>query len=121
MMDEISIVISFAEMISILLIYNILINDKLFYKIMIKFLAAITTSVIYAGAISYYGADQLISLVGVIFINAILVSKLEDKDTILTFIELIVSLIVVSVLELIATFGIHLIIGEAMKVNLIIF
>ena len=111
-MDEISIVISFAEMISILLIYNILINDKLFYKIMIKFLAAITTSVIYAGAISYYGADQLISLVGVIFINAILVSKLEDKDTILTFIELIVSLIVVSVLELIATFGIHLIIGE---------
>ena len=112
MMDEISIVISFAEMISILLIYNILINDKLFYKIMIKFLAAITTSVIYAGAISYYGADQLISLVGVIFINAILVSKLEDKDTILTFIELIVSLIVVSVLELIATFGIHLIIGE---------
>ena len=112
MMDEISIVISFAEMISILLIYNILINDKLFYKIMIKFLAAITTSVIYAGAISYYGADQLISLVGVIFINAILVSKVEDKDTILTFIELIVSLIVVSVLELIATFGIHLIIGE---------
>lgn len=111
-MDIMSAVISFIEMISIFFIYNILINENLFNRIWIKLVAAIITSLTYFIAVRWYSTDQLICLLGVLFVNSILISKIEDKDTILTFIELIVSFMLVSVFELVTTLIIHLILGD---------
>lgn len=111
-MDIISIVISFIEILSLLLIYNIIIRDDIFFRIKVKTILAIVTTTFYVVLVRVYNVDQLIILVGVLFLNAIIVSKLEKKDTLLTFIELVVSFLIVTVLELISTFIIHLIIGD---------
>ena len=111
-MNIMSIVISFIEIISIFLIYNILINSNLFNKVRIKVFLAIITSISYFVIVNWYHTDQVISLVGLFFLNSIVISKNENKDTITTFTELIVSFMVVSILELITTFGIHLILGD---------
>ena len=111
-MDIGSIIISFIEISSLLLIYNILIKDDISFKLRDKIIAAIITTSIYVILVRVYRVDQLIILVGVLFINAIFIGKLESKDTLLTFIELVVSFLIVTVFELISTFIIHLIIGE---------
>ncbi len=105
-------IISLVEILTGIFIYNILINNELFSRIKIKTLIAIITSVIYTFSVNVYKSDQLITLVGLLFLIAIMISKLEDKDTIITFIELLVCFIVVLVLELIATFIMHLILGN---------
>ena len=105
-------IISLVEILTGIFIYNILINNELFSRIKIKTLIAIITSVIYTFSVNVYKSDQLITLVGLLFLIAIMISKLEDKDTIITFIELLVCFIVVLVLELIATFITHLILGN---------
>lgn len=111
-MNMISGIISFIEILGGLLIYNIFINYKLFYKIDIKFILATITAFIYIILSGYYNSDPLVILVGLLFINSIIISKIEIKDNILTFIELIISFLILCVLELISTFVIHLIIGE---------
>ncbi|MDU3721828.1 GHKL domain-containing protein [Clostridium celatum] len=111
-MDTGMFIISLVEILTGIFIYNILINNELFSRIKIKTLIAIITSVIYTFSVNVYKSDQLITLVGLLFLIAIMISKLEDKDTIITFIELLVCFIVVLVLELIATFIMHLILGN---------
>lgn len=111
-MDIGSIIISFIEISSLLLIYNILIKDDISFKLRDRFIASIITTSIYVILVKVYRVDQLIILVGVLFINAIFIGKLESKDTLLTFIELVVSFLIVTVFELISTFIIHLIIGD---------
>ena len=83
-----SIVISLIEIISLLLIYNIIIKDDIFFEIKVKTIVSIITTCFYVVLVRVYNVDQLIILVGVLFLNAIIVSKLEKKDTLLTFIEL---------------------------------
>ena len=83
-------IISLVEILTGIFIYNILINNELFSRIKIKTLIAIITSVIYTFSVNVYKSDQLITLVGLLFLIAIMISKLEEKDTIITFIELLV-------------------------------
>ncbi|WP_133016489.1 sensor histidine kinase [Clostridium cuniculi] len=111
-MDVPSIVISLIEILTLLLIYNIIIRDDIFFKIKLKTIIAIITTVFYVLLVKVYNVDQLIILVGVLFLNAIIVSKLEKKDTLLTFIELVVSFLIVTVFELITMFIVHLIMGD---------
>ena len=107
-----SIVISLIEIISLLLIYNIIIKDDIFFEIKVKTIVSIITTCFYVVLVRVYNVDQLIILVGVLFLNAIIVSKLEKKDTLLTFIELVVSFLIVAVFELITMFIVHLIMGD---------
>lgn len=107
-----SIVISLIEIISLLLIYNIIIRDDIFFEIKVKTIVSIITTCFYVVLVRVYNVDQLIILVGVLFLNAIIVSKLEKKDTLLTFIELVVSFLIVAVFELITMFIVHLIMGD---------
>lgn len=74
-----SIVISLIEIISLLLIYNIIIKDDIFFEIKVKTIVSIITTCFYVVLVRVYNVDQLIILVGVLFLNAIIVSKLEKK------------------------------------------
>ena len=107
-----SIVISLIEIISLLLIYNIIIKDDIFFEIKVKTIVSIITTCFYVVLVRVYNVDQLIILVGVLFLNAIIISKLEKKDTLLTFIELVVSFLIVTVFELITMFIVYLIMGD---------
>ena len=107
-----SIVISLIEIISLLLIYNIIIRDDIFFEIKVKTIVSIITTCFYVVLVRVYNVDQLIILVGVLFLNAIIISKLEKKDTLLTFIELVVSFLIVTVFELITMFIVYLIMGD---------
>ena len=68
-----SIVISLIEIISLLLIYNIIIKDDIFFEIKVKTIVSIITTCFYVVLVRVYNVDQLIILVGVLFLNAIIV------------------------------------------------
>lgn len=104
--------ISFIEVLSILLIYNLLINGELFKNIKIYLIAAVITSVFYFVMAGLYSIESVVVLIGGMFINAILISNIEKKDTIIVLIEIIACSIIILIIELIVTFIIHLLLGE---------
>ncbi|MDO5779242.1 MAG: GHKL domain-containing protein [Clostridium sp.] len=107
-----SIIISFIEILSIFLIYNLLTNKYIFSRVHINILSGIFTSLLYYLLVYVYSVDQVIALIAGVFLIAILISKLDSKDTILAFTELIVSFIIVSIFELVGTFIIHIFVGD---------
>lgn len=111
-MDIARVMISFVEILGILLIYNILINNNLFNRLGVNIVSAFITSILYTSLVSIYKTDQIIALLGGLFLNAILISKFENKDTILILVEITISGLVILILELLTTFVIHLIIGD---------
>lgn len=111
-MDIISIGISFIEILAIFLIYNVLIYDNIFKEITKKIILSIATSSIYVLFIEVYDTDALIIFVGMLFLNSMIISKIEDKDTILTFIEFIVSALLMLGFELIISFIVYVTMGN---------
>ena len=111
-MNIISIGISFIEILAILLIYNILINNNVFKGISRIGILSIITSFIYSLFTIVYDTDTLIILIGVLFLNSIVISKFEEKDTIVTFIELVVSTLLVLGFELIISFIVYVTMGS---------
>ena len=93
-MEMMSLVISFIEMTSIFLIYNVLINGDIKKNICKKILLSVVISLIYFIFTNIYYADPLIILIGILFLNSMIISKQENKDTIVTYIEFIVSSII---------------------------
>ena len=110
-MDIISIGISFIEILAIFLIYNVLINGAIFKGIIKKIILSVVTIVIYSLFITLYDTDALIVFVGMLFLNSMIISKIEDKDTILTFIEFIVSALLMLGFELIISFIVYVTMG----------
>lgn len=110
-MEIVGIIISFIEILSMFLVYNILIRENIFDQIFKKVIFSIMTSILYSFLISVYSADSLTIFVGMIFLNSMIVTKVEKKDTIVTFIELIVSSLPVLVMELIVSFVIYVTMG----------
>ena len=111
-MDIISIGISFIEILAIFLIYNVLINDNIFKGITKRIILSIATSSIYVLFIEVYDTDALIIFVGMLFLNSMIISKIEDKDTIVTFIEFIVSALLMLGFELIISFIVYVTMGN---------
>lgn len=111
-MNIMSIGISFIEILAILLIYNILINNNVFKEISRIGILSIITSFIYSLFTIVYDTDTLIILIGVLFLNSIVISKFEEKDTIVTFIELVVSTLLVLGFELIISFIVYVTMGD---------
>lgn len=111
-MDIISICISFVEILAIFLIYNILMNENIFEGIIKKSILSIITSLTYSGFTMIYETDTLIVLIGVLFLNSMIISKYEKKDTIVTFTEFIVSSLLMLGFELIISFSIYVTMGE---------
>ncbi|WP_370773469.1 sensor histidine kinase [Clostridium sp.] len=111
-MNIMSIGISFIEILAILLIYNILINNNVFKGISRIGILSIITSFIYLLFTIVYDTDTLIILIGVLFLNSIVISKFEEKDTIVTFIELVVSTLLVLGFELIISFIVYVTMGD---------
>ena len=111
-MDIISIGISFIEILAIFLIYNVLINDNIFKEITKKIILSIVTIIIYSLFITLYDTDALIIFVGMLFLNSMIISKIEDKDTIVTFIEFIVSALLMLGFELIISFIVYVTMGN---------
>lgn len=111
-MNIISVGISFVEILAILLIYNILINNNVFKGISRIGILSIITSFIYSLFTIVYDTDTLIILIGVLFLNSIVISKFEEKDTIVTFIELVVSTLLVLGFELIISFIVYVTMGS---------
>ena len=110
-MDIISIGISFIEILAIFLIYNVLINDNIFKEITKKIILSIATIIIYSLFITLYDTDALIIFVGMLFLNSMIISKIENKDTIVTFIEFIVSALLMLGFELIISFIVYVTMG----------
>ena len=110
-MDIISIGISFIEILAIFLIYNVLINDNIFKEITKKIMLSVVTIIIYSLFITLYDTDALIIFVGMLFLNSMIISKIEDKDTIVTFIEFIVSALLMLGFELIISFIVYVTMG----------
>lgn len=110
-MNIIGIGISFIEILVMFLIYNIIINRNIFKNLLVKTMLSLFTSVIYYVFVHIYITDQLIIFVGMLFINSIIISRKEKKDTIVTFIEFIVSSIIVLLFELLISFGIYIATG----------
>ena len=111
-MNIMSIGISFIEILAILLIYNVLINNNIFKGILKIAILSIITSLIYSLFTIVYDTDTLIILIGVLFLNSIVISKFEEKDTIVTFIELVVSTLLVLGFELIISFIVYVTMGS---------
>ena len=74
-------IISLVEILTGIFIYNILINNELFSRIKIKTLIAIITSVIYTFSVNVYKSDQLITLVGLLFLIAIADETVTNANT----------------------------------------
>ena len=106
-MDIISIGISFVEILAILLIYNVLINGSILEGIIKKIILSVVTTIIYSLFITLYDTDALIVFVGMLFLSSMIISKIEYKDTILTFIEFIVSALLMLGFELIISFIVY--------------
>ncbi|WP_195988819.1 GHKL domain-containing protein [Clostridium sp. D53t1_180928_C8] len=111
-MDIVSIGISFIEILTIFLIYNILINDRIFQEILKIGILSIITSLTYSLFVNMYDTDPLIILIGVLFLNSMLISKYEKKDTIVTFIEFIVSALLMLGFELVISFIVYVTMGN---------
>ena len=111
-MNIISIGISFIEILAIFLIYNVLINNNIFNEVTKKIILSIVTSLIYVLFIEIYDTDALIIFLGMLFLNSMIISKVEDKDTIVTFIEFIVSALLMLGVELIISFIVYVIMGD---------
>lgn len=111
-MDIVSIGISFIEILSIFLIYNVLINGVIFGGIIKKIILSVVTIIIYSLFITLYDTDALIILVGMLFLNSMIISKIENKDTILTFIEFIVSALLMLGFELVISFIVYVTMGN---------
>lgn len=111
-MDIIGICISFIEILTIFLIYNILINDRIFQGIFKIGILSIITSLTYSLFATIYSTDPLIILIGVLFLNSMLISKYEKKDTIVTFIEFIVSALLMLGFELVISFIVYVTMGN---------
>ena len=111
-MEMMSLVISFIEMTSIFLIYNVLINDDIKKYLINKIFLSIITSLIYYIFTNIYDADALIILIGILFLNSMIISKKEKKDTIVTYIEFIVSSIIMLGLELIISLIVYITMGN---------
>ena len=111
-MDIIGICISFIEILTIFLIYNILINDRIFQGIFKISILSIITSLTYSLFVTIYSTDPLIILIGVLFLNSMLISKYEKKDTIVTFIEFIVSALLMLGFELVISFIVYVTMGN---------
>ncbi len=111
-MDIIGICISFIEILTIFLIYNILINDRIFQGIFKIGILSLITSLTYSLFVTIYSTDPLIILIGVLFLNSMLISKYEKKDTIVTFIEFIVSALLMLGFELVISFIVYVTMGN---------
>lgn len=111
-MDIIGICISFIEILTIFLIYNILINDRIFQEIFKIGILSIITSLTYSLFVTIYDTDPLIILIGVLFLNSMVISKYEKKDTIVTFIEFIVSALLMLGFELVISFIVYVTMGN---------
>lgn len=111
-MNIISIGISFVEILAIFLIYNVLMNDNIFKEIVKKIILSITTSFIYVLFIEVYDTDALIIFVGMLFLNSMIISKIEDKNTIVTYIEFIVSALLMLGFELTISFIVYVTMGN---------
>ena len=111
-MEMMSLVISFIEMTSIFLIYNILINGDIKKNICKKILLSVVISLIYFIFTNIYYADPLIILIGILFLNSMIISKQENKDTIVTYIEFIVSSIILLGVELIVSLIVYVSMGS---------
>ena len=111
-MEMMSLVISFIEMTSIFLIYNVLINGDIKKNICKKILLSVVISLIYFIFTNIYYADPLIILIGILFLNSMIISKRENKDTIVTYIEFIVSSMVLFGVELIISLIVYVIMGS---------
>ena len=111
-MNIISIGISFIEILAIFLIYNVLINNNIFNEVTKKIILSIVTSLIYVLFIEIYDTDALIIFLGMLFLNSMIISKVEDKDTIVTFIEFIVSALLMLGVELIISFIVYVTMGD---------
>lgn len=111
-MDIVSLSISFIEILTIFLIYNILINDNVFQNIIKIALLSIVTSFTYYLFTMIYYIDSLIILIGALFLISMVISKCEKKDTIVTFTEFIVSSLFMLGFELIISFSIYVIMGN---------
>lgn len=111
-MDTMSVAISFIEILSIFLIYNVLINGGMFEGIIKKIILSVITISIYSLFITLYDTDALIILIGMLFLNSMIISKIENKDTIVTFIEFIVSALLMLGFELIISFIVYVTMGN---------
>lgn len=111
-MEMMSLVISFIEMTSIFLIYNVLINGDIKKNICKKILLSVVISLIYFIFTNIYYADPLIILIGILFLNSMIISKQENKDTIVTYIEFIVSSIILLGVELIVSLIVYVSMGS---------
>lgn len=111
-MNIVSIGISFIEILSIFLIYNVLINGGICEGIIKKIILSVVTIIIYSLFITLYDTDALIILVGMLFLNSMIISKIENKDTILTFIEFMVSALLMLGFELVISFIVYVTMGN---------
>lgn len=111
-MEIMALAISFIEMTAIFLIYNVLINEDIKKNICKKILFSVVISLIYFVFTNIYGADSLIILIGILFLNSMIISKQENKDTIVTYIEFIVSSMVLFGVELIISLIVYVIMGS---------
>ena len=66
----------------------------------------------YSLFVTIYSTDPLIILIGVLFLNSMLISKYEKKDTIVTFIEFIVSALLMLGFELVISFIVYVTMGN---------
>lgn len=104
--------ISFIEMLSILIMYNLLINGEVYKNIKSYLISALITSAFYVGMVNFYYVEAVLVLIVCMFINAILISNIEKKDTIIVLIEIIACCVIILIIELMVTFAIHLLLGE---------
>ena len=75
-MEMMSLVISFIEMTSIFLIYNVLINGDIKKNICKKILLSVVISLIYFIFTNIYYADPLIILIGILFLNSMIINHI---------------------------------------------
>ena len=90
-------------------VVNFLRDKMLFVNILNKVDNKIERSMKKMKAASLLG---IIVFVGMLFLNSMIISKIEDKDTILTFIEFIVSALLMLGFELIISFIVYVTMGD---------
>lgn len=100
--------ISFIEILAMFLIHNILFNNNILTGSRVKIIFSIISIYVYFTFINFYKLDHMTSLFIIIFLNCLLISKIEKKNNLLLLSELIFCTIIIGLFELIITFSIQI-------------
>lgn len=117
--EALTIIVTILETLCILIIYNIIINKNILNNINKYIIISIVASLIIKPIIDIPNLNGGILIFVILFLLAVIISKIDKRSEINVFCELCISQLMLMLIQFIATIPIYLILGNNWNNNLI--